>query len=102
MRRVEDAVLRVSTAFDEHMRQLFQYNHLAYIPFPPMMPLVRVMMSIDPSTSSSTVAVVERTSEYRLKLLSSLNPSVRITDNKEPVGNAVGISHRRDIFSVTK
>ncbi|KAI5665008.1 hypothetical protein M9H77_24331 [Catharanthus roseus] len=58
MRRVEDDISRVSAAFDEHMRQLFEHNHLAYIPFPSMMPFVRVVMSVDPSTSSSTVAAV--------------------------------------------
>ncbi|KAI5640848.1 hypothetical protein M9H77_00229 [Catharanthus roseus] len=49
MRRVEDVVSRVSAAFDKNIRWLFEHNHLAYIPFPPMMPLVRIAMSFDPS-----------------------------------------------------
>ncbi|KAI5658837.1 hypothetical protein M9H77_27630 [Catharanthus roseus] len=51
MQRVKD-VPRVSTAFNEHMQRLFEHNHLEYIPFLPMMPLVRVAMSADTSTST--------------------------------------------------
>ncbi|KAI5648936.1 hypothetical protein M9H77_34941 [Catharanthus roseus] len=58
MRRVENVVSKVSVLFDEHMRWLFEHNHLEYIPFPMMMPLVRAVISVDPSTSSSTAAIV--------------------------------------------
>ncbi|KAI5666278.1 hypothetical protein M9H77_16131 [Catharanthus roseus] len=63
MHRVEDAVSRVSVALNEHMRRLFEYNHLAYIPFPWMMPLVKAAMSADPSTSSSTAVAIAGTPE---------------------------------------
>ncbi|KAI5682005.1 hypothetical protein M9H77_03233 [Catharanthus roseus] len=60
--RVEDVVSRVSATFDEHMRRLFEHNHLAYTSFPPMMPLTKSAMGVDNSTSSST-AVVAGTSK---------------------------------------
>ncbi|KAI5649124.1 hypothetical protein M9H77_35129 [Catharanthus roseus] len=63
MRKVEDAVSRVSGAFDEHMRQLFEHKHLAHIPFLPMTPLVKAAMNTDTSTPSSTTAAAEGTSE---------------------------------------
>ncbi|KAI5667514.1 hypothetical protein M9H77_17367 [Catharanthus roseus] len=58
MQRVEDAVSRVFVTFDEHMRQLFEHNQLAYIPFPLMVPLVRVAMSAYTSTSTLTATVM--------------------------------------------
>ncbi|KAI5652438.1 hypothetical protein M9H77_29625 [Catharanthus roseus] len=54
----------VSIAFDKHMRQLFEHNQLAYIPFPPMIPLIRAAMSADTSTYIS-IAVAAGTSEFR-------------------------------------
>ncbi|KAI5682550.1 hypothetical protein M9H77_03778 [Catharanthus roseus] len=62
MQRVNDVISRVFVALDKHMRWLFEHNHLAYITFPLMMPLVRVAMSVDPSTSSLT-ATAARTSD---------------------------------------
>ncbi|KAI5661646.1 hypothetical protein M9H77_20970 [Catharanthus roseus] len=104
MRREEDAVSRVSAIFGEHMRWLFKHNHLAYIPFPPMMPLIRNVMSVNPSTSSSTAAATGGTSEvtdrnfiggtYRGKCMLSLSPSMSVTDDQKSVGNAVGVCYR--------
>ncbi|KAI5657194.1 hypothetical protein M9H77_25987 [Catharanthus roseus] len=54
--QVEDVVLRVSSSFNEHIWRLFEHNQLTYIPFLPMMPLVRAAMSVDTSTSTSTTA----------------------------------------------
>ncbi|KAI5677359.1 hypothetical protein M9H77_08309 [Catharanthus roseus] len=53
---LEDDVSIVSTAFDEHMKWLFEHNHLAYIPFQTMMPLIKAAMSVDSSISSWTAA----------------------------------------------
>ncbi|KAI5656455.1 hypothetical protein M9H77_25248 [Catharanthus roseus] len=71
MRKVEDAVSRVSVAFKEHIRRLFEHNQLAHILFPPMMPLIRVAMSADTSTSTSTIAVAG-TSELLTRFSSTL------------------------------
>ncbi|KAI5675824.1 hypothetical protein M9H77_06774 [Catharanthus roseus] len=99
MWRVENTVSRVSVTFDEHMRRLFEHNHLAYIPFPLMMPLVRAAMSVDPSTSSSTAAVAAGTSE---KLLLSLSPSVSVTDNVPLVTKSISVCYQETHWSVTK
>ncbi|KAI5681804.1 hypothetical protein M9H77_03032 [Catharanthus roseus] len=48
----------LSASFDKPMRWLFKYNHLAYIPFPPMMPLFRFAMTANISISTSTVLAV--------------------------------------------
>ncbi|KAI5673742.1 hypothetical protein M9H77_14106 [Catharanthus roseus] len=63
--RAKVGLASVSAAFGEHMRRLFEHNQLAYIPFPYMMPLVRVAMSANTSTSTSTAAAAMGTSEFR-------------------------------------
>ncbi|KAI5672810.1 hypothetical protein M9H77_13174 [Catharanthus roseus] len=69
MRRVEDAVSKIYATFDEHMRWLFEHSHLVYITFPSMVPLVRVSMSADPSTSLSTAAAAAGTPSCRSEIL---------------------------------
>ncbi|KAI5677669.1 hypothetical protein M9H77_08619 [Catharanthus roseus] len=68
---VEDVVSIISAAFDEHMRQLFEHNNLAYIPFPQMMPLVRAAMSANPSTSSLTTAAERGPPRFSISFLNN-------------------------------
>ncbi|KAI5675405.1 hypothetical protein M9H77_06355 [Catharanthus roseus] len=83
MRRVEDAVSRVSAAFDEHMRRLFEHNYLAIHSISAMMPLIRVAMSADPSISSST-AIVAGTSKVPTRDSSTL-PSINALEPITPL-----------------
>lgn len=83
MWRVEAAISSISDVFDEHMRQLFEQNHMAYTLLPPMMDLIRAARATIPSRSSSNAPVAE--SEAR-------TPEVLVRSSSTPPIDAPGPS----------
>ncbi|KAI5666829.1 hypothetical protein M9H77_16682 [Catharanthus roseus] len=70
----------------------FEHNQLAYMPFPSMMPLVRVVMSVDTSTSTSTTATAG-TSE-RLRVVGKNHRYALLTEYIS-IGGSAGNSYRQ-------
>ncbi|KAI5649832.1 hypothetical protein M9H77_35837 [Catharanthus roseus] len=68
MRRVEAAISSVCAAFDEHMMQFSEQNHLSYTSMPLMMDIVRAAMAVIPSTSLSTTVAAGTSDAVRLRI----------------------------------
>lgn len=57
MWRMEATISSVSSAYNEHMKRLFEQNHFVYSYLPPIMDLIRDAIVVVPlRTSSTTVA----------------------------------------------